>query len=71
MKDWSYVEPLQKAGIPYTVICDNMAATLMRAKKIDRVLVGADRIAVNGDFANKIGKYCEAILNETSINPIF
>jgi methylthioribose-1-phosphate isomerase len=47
---------LKKEGIPYTVICDNMAATLMRDKKIDRVLVGADRIAINGDFANKIGK---------------
>eukprot|EP00026_Physarum_polycephalum_P011088 Phypoly_transcript_11284.p1 GENE.Phypoly_transcript_11284~~Phypoly_transcript_11284.p1 ORF type:complete len:360 (+),score=62.69 Phypoly_transcript_11284:157-1080(+) len=52
---------LQKEGIPYTVICDNMAATLMRDKKIDRVLVGADRIAVNGDFANKIGTYTVAI----------
>jgi methylthioribose-1-phosphate isomerase len=52
---------LQKEGIPYTVICDNMAATLMRDKKIDRVLVGADRIAINGDFANKIGTYTCAI----------
>eukprot|EP01111_Echinosteliopsis_oligospora_P013792 TRINITY_DN503_c0_g1_i1.p1 TRINITY_DN503_c0_g1~~TRINITY_DN503_c0_g1_i1.p1 ORF type:complete len:360 (+),score=116.03 TRINITY_DN503_c0_g1_i1:184-1263(+) len=53
---------LQKEGIPYTVICDNMAATLMRAGKIDRVLVGADRIATNGDFANKIGTYSVAVL---------
>jgi len=53
---------LRKEGIPYTVICDNMAATLMRDKKIDRVLVGADRIATNGDFANKIGTYNVAII---------
>mmetsp|Transcript_29160 Transcript_29160/g.41037 ORF Transcript_29160/g.41037 Transcript_29160/m.41037 type:complete len:354 (-) Transcript_29160:21-1082(-) len=53
---------LQKAGIPYTLICDNMAATLMRQGKIQRVLVGADRIAVNGDFANKIGTYSVAVL---------
>jgi methylthioribose-1-phosphate isomerase len=48
---------LQKAGIPYTLICDNMAASLMKQGKINRVLVGADRIAMNGDSANKIGTY--------------
>ncbi len=53
---------LEQNGIPYTLICDNMAATLMREGKIDRVLVGADRIAVNGDFANKIGTYSLAVL---------
>jgi methylthioribose-1-phosphate isomerase len=47
---------LQKDNIPYTLICDNMAAMLMRQGKIQRIFVGADRIAVNGDFANKIGK---------------
>ncbi len=52
---------LQKLQIPYTLICDNMAATLMRAKKIQRAFVGADRIAVNGDFANKIGTYSVAV----------
>lgn len=46
---------LQREGIPYTLICDNMAASLMRDGKIQRCLVGADRIALNGDFANKIG----------------
>lgn len=46
---------LQKEGIPYTLICDNMAASLMRDGKVQRVFVGADRIAMNGDFANKIG----------------
>ncbi len=53
---------LEKSGIPYTLICDSMAATLMRQGKIDRVLVGADRIAANGDFANKIGTYSLAVL---------
>ncbi len=48
--------------IPTTVICDNMAASLMRAGKINAVVVGADRIAANGDFANKIGTYNVAIL---------
>ena len=48
--------------IPTTVICDNMAASLMRAGKIKAVVVGADRIAANGDFANKIGTYNVAIL---------
>ena len=49
-------------GIPTTVICDNMAASLMRAGKIKAVVVGADRIAANGDFANKIGTNNVAIL---------
>jgi methylthioribose-1-phosphate isomerase len=53
---------LEKEGIPYTLICDSMAATLMKQGKIDRVLVGADRIAANGDFANKIGTYSLAVL---------
>src|SRR5487761_1130557 len=53
---------LMADGIPTTVICDNMAATLMRQGKIQAVVVGADRIAANGDFANKIGTYNVAIL---------
>ncbi|OGQ22829.1 MAG: S-methyl-5-thioribose-1-phosphate isomerase [Deltaproteobacteria bacterium RIFCSPLOWO2_02_FULL_44_10] len=53
---------LQKHGIDVTVISDNMAASLMRAKKIDNVIVGADRIAANGDTANKIGTYGVAVL---------
>ncbi len=48
--------------IPTTVICDNMAASLMRAGHIQAVVVGADRIAANGDTANKIGTYNVAIL---------
>ena len=53
---------LMADGIPTTVICDNMAASLMRAGKIKAVVVGADLIAANGDFANKIGTYNVAIL---------
>ena len=53
---------LMADGIPTTVICDNMAASLMRAGRIQAVVVGADRIAANGDFANKIGTYNVAIL---------
>jgi methylthioribose-1-phosphate isomerase len=53
---------LMADGIPTTVICDNMAASLMRAGRIQAVIVGADRIAANGDFANKIGTYNVAIL---------
>jgi len=48
--------------IPTTVLCDNMAASLMRLGKINAVVVGADRIAANGDVANKIGTYNVAIL---------
>jgi methylthioribose-1-phosphate isomerase len=53
---------LMADGIPTTVICDNTAASLMRAGKIQAVVVGADRIAANGDVANKIGTYNVAIL---------
>lgn len=53
---------LMQAQIPYQLICDNMAANLMRQGKIDAVIVGADRICRNGDFANKIGTYGLAVL---------
>jgi methylthioribose-1-phosphate isomerase len=53
---------LMQEGIDVTVICDNMAASLMRQKKINCVVVGADRIAANGDVANKIGTYGVAVL---------
>jgi methylthioribose-1-phosphate isomerase len=53
---------LMADGIPTTVICDNMAASLMRQGRIQAVVVGADRIAANGDAANKIGTYNVAIL---------
>ena len=53
---------LQKDGIPTTVIADNMAGAMMRQGKIGAVVVGADRIAANGDTANKIGTYTVAVL---------
>ena len=53
---------LQQADVPCTVLCDNMAATVMSRGKLDAVIVGADRIAANGDVANKIGTLGVAIL---------
>jgi methylthioribose-1-phosphate isomerase len=53
---------LQRRGIPVTLICDNMAAQVMKERKVDLVIVGADRIAANGDAANKIGTYGVALL---------
>lgn len=53
---------LQKHGIEATLICDNMAGSFMQEKKIDCVIVGADRIAANGDVVNKIGTYPLAVL---------
>ncbi len=53
---------LARRGIPVTLICDSMAAQVMREGKIQLVVVGADRIAANGDVANKIGTYSVALL---------
>ena len=53
---------LARAGIPVTLICDNMAAALMAQGRVDAVVVGADRIAANGDTANKIGTYGVPVL---------
>ena len=52
---------LNKLGIPCTLITDNMAAHLMSLGQITKAIVGSDRIAVNGDFANKIGTYSVAV----------
>lgn len=52
---------LEQLGIPYTLITDSMAAGLMRAGRIQKVFVGADRVAANGDFANKVGTYSVAV----------
>ncbi|HIT50722.1 MAG TPA: S-methyl-5-thioribose-1-phosphate isomerase [Candidatus Aveggerthella excrementigallinarum] len=52
---------LSRAGVPCTLQCDNMAASLMAAGQVDAVVVGADRIAANGDVANKVGTYPLAI----------
>lgn len=53
---------LQQEKIPYTLITDNMAGYIMKTNRIDAVIVGADRIALNGDVANKIGTYSLSIL---------
>jgi methylthioribose-1-phosphate isomerase len=58
-------------GVDVTVICDNMAATLMRQGKIEAVIVGADRIAANGDVANKIGTYGLAVLAKAHELPFY
>lgn len=62
---------LMKKGIDVTLICDNMAATLMRQGKIDKVISGADRIALNGDSANKIGTYSLAVLADYHKIPFY
>lgn len=62
---------LQKAGIPVTVICDNMAATVMARGMVDAVIVGADRITANGDTANKIGTYGVALLAKAHNIPFY
>ena len=53
---------LQHAGVPCTIVADAVAGSLMRRARVDVVLVGADRICANGDFANKIGTYGLAVL---------
>jgi methylthioribose-1-phosphate isomerase len=53
---------MKQANIPATLIADNTAAILMKQRKIDAVIVGADRIAINGDVANKVGTYNIAVL---------
>jgi methylthioribose-1-phosphate isomerase len=61
----------QQLDIPATVIADNMAASLMRQRKIQAVVVGADRIAANGDTANKIGTYGVAVLARAHEVPFY
>lgn len=62
---------LKESGIDVTVICDNMAGTVMRHRQIDCVIVGADRIAANGDVANKIGTYGLSILARAHDIPFY
>jgi methylthioribose-1-phosphate isomerase len=62
---------LGRWGIPCTLIADAMAASLMRARRVDAVLVGADRIAANGDVANKIGTYGLAVLAHAHNIPFY
>lgn len=62
---------LSQAGLDVTVICDNMAAWTMKKKGIDLVIVGADRIAANGDTANKIGTYSLALVARAHHVPFY
>jgi methylthioribose-1-phosphate isomerase len=62
---------LQALGIPHTVIVDGAAGALMAAGEVDCVLTGADRIAVNGDTANKIGTYTLAVLADRHSIPFY
>jgi len=62
---------LAKDNIPVTVITDNMAGHVMKTQKIDAVVVGADRIAANGDTANKIGTYMVAVLAKEHSIPFY
>ncbi|MDI6780593.1 MAG: S-methyl-5-thioribose-1-phosphate isomerase [bacterium] len=62
---------LKAAGADVTLICDNMAGIVMREGRINLIIVGADRIASNGDTANKIGTYSVAVLAEKHNIPFF
>ncbi len=62
---------LLQAGIPATLICDSMAAQVMKEGKINMVIVGADRIAANGDSANKIGTYGLSVLAHAHKIPFY
>ncbi|MBI4558507.1 MAG: S-methyl-5-thioribose-1-phosphate isomerase [Candidatus Hydrogenedentes bacterium] len=62
---------LMQAGIDVTLICDNTAAQVMREGKVQLVVVGADRIAANGDTANKIGTYSVAVLAKAHGVPFY
>jgi methylthioribose-1-phosphate isomerase len=62
---------LMADGIPVTVIADNAAGSLMRQGKVDLVITGADRIAANGDVANKIGTYQVAVLAKENHIPFY
>lgn len=62
---------LKQAGIPVTLICDNMAATVMARGLVEAVIVGADRITANGDTANKIGTYGVALLAKAHNIPFY
>ena len=62
---------LGRAGVDATIICDNMAAQVMKEGRIDLVITGADRIAGNGDAANKIGTYGVAVLAKAHQIPFY
>jgi len=62
---------LQRDNIPVTLICDNMAGYMMQQGRIDAIIVGADRVAANGDTANKIGTYSLSVLAQAHKVPFY
>ena len=62
---------LQRLGIPFTIIVDSAAGEMMRRGRVDCVIVGADRIAANGDVANKVGTYSLAVLAKENALPFY
>ena len=62
---------LAQHGVPHTLIADNAAGILMRQGKVDAVIVGADRIAANGDVANKVGTYLKALAGADNVVPFY
>jgi methylthioribose-1-phosphate isomerase len=62
---------LQQLGVPFTLIADNAAGHFMRTGQVDIVLVGADRVAANGDVANKIGTYKLAVVAQANSVPFY
>jgi methylthioribose-1-phosphate isomerase len=62
---------LRQAGIPHRVVADSAAGSLMAQGRVDRVIVGADRIAANGDVANKVGTYPLAVLADRHRVPFY
>jgi methylthioribose-1-phosphate isomerase len=62
---------MQQLGIPHTLITDNMSGHLMQRGKVQFIVTGADRIAANGDTANKIGTYMVSVLAKENNVPFF
>jgi methylthioribose-1-phosphate isomerase len=62
---------LERLGVPMTIVADSAAGSLMAAGRVDLVIVGADRIAANGDVANKVGTYPLAILADYHAVPFY
>ena len=62
---------LDQYGIPYEIICDNMAGYFLRSGKVNKVMFGADRVAANGDVANKIGTYMLALAAHENHIPVY
>ena len=62
---------LKERGVPHTLIADNAAGVLLRQGKVDAIIVGADRIAANGDTANKVGTYLKALAADAARVPFY